>query len=115
MRSLCPLNYGLELFGDRWTLLIIRDMMFFDKHYYNEFLSSTEGISTNILADRLALLEREGFIVKQKDKTHRQKPVYYLTPRGLSLKPVLLTVMKWSLDDTESGSLYQHVTLNKLP
>lgn len=103
MRSDCPLNFGLELFGDKWTLLIIRDLMFFNKHYYNEFLSSNEGISTNILADRLALLEREGFIRKEKDKGHKQKIVYRLTEKGIDLLPVILEIGLWS--DKYAGDL----------
>lgn len=96
MRSDCPLNFGLEIFGDKWTLLIIRDMMFFNKRYYNEFLMSKEGISTNILADRLAMLERERFITKQKDGKHKQKIIYSLTEKGIDLLPVIIEVGLWS-------------------
>lgn len=96
MRSDCPLNFGLEIFGDKWTLLIIRDMMFFNKRYYNEFLMSREGISTNILADRLAMLEREKFITKQKDGKHKQKIIYSLTEKGIDLLPVIIEVGLWS-------------------
>jgi DNA-binding HxlR family transcriptional regulator len=96
MRSDCPLNYGLEIFGDRWTLLIIRDLMFFGKRYYNEFLSSAEGISTNILADRLLLLESEQIIKKGKDAEHKQKIIYSLTEKGIDLLPVILGIGLWS-------------------
>ncbi|WP_315822378.1 helix-turn-helix domain-containing protein [Paraflavitalea speifideaquila] len=75
MRSDCPLNFGLEVFGDKWTLLIIRDLMFFGKRYYGEFLESTEAISTNILADRLAMLEKQKIIVKKK-KQRAQAETY---------------------------------------
>ncbi|MBC8052195.1 MAG: helix-turn-helix transcriptional regulator [Sphingobacteriaceae bacterium] len=103
MRSDCPLNFGLELFGDKWTLLIIRDLMFFNKRYYNEFLSSAEKISTNILADRLALLEKQGFICKGKDKEHKQKIVYSLTGKGIDLLPVIIEIGLWS--DKYAGDL----------
>jgi Predicted transcriptional regulators len=73
MRSDCPLNFGLEVFGDKWTLLIIRDMMFFNKRFFGEFLSSDEGISTNILANRLNLLEDWGMITKNEVKEHKTK------------------------------------------
>jgi DNA-binding HxlR family transcriptional regulator len=96
MRSDCPLNYGLEIFGDKWTLLIIRDLMFFKKRYYNEFLTSAEGIATNVLADRLAMLEKEQLIKKGKDSTHKQKIVYRLTEKGIDLLPVLIHIGLWS-------------------
>jgi DNA-binding HxlR family transcriptional regulator len=96
MRSDCPLNFGLEIFGDRWSLLIIRDLMFFGKRYYNEFLDSAEEISTNILADRLAMLEKEKIIQKRKDKDHKQKLVYTLTQKGIDLLPVIIEIGLWS-------------------
>lgn len=96
MRSDCPLNYGIEIFGDKWTLLIIRDLMFFGKRYYNEFLTSAEGIATNLLADRLTMLEKEKIIRKQKDSQHKQKIVYTLTEKGIDLLPVILCIGLWS-------------------
>jgi len=96
MRSDCPLNYGIEIFGDKWTLLIIRDLMFFGKRYYNEFLTSAEGIATNLLADRLAMLEKEKIIRKEKDSQHKQKIVYTLTEKGIDLLPVILCIGLWS-------------------
>ena len=96
MRSDCPLNCWVELLGDKWSLLIIRDLIFFDKHYYNEFLSSAEGISTNILADRLTMLEKEGFIRKYQDQQHKQKIIYRLTEKGIDLLPVLIEIGLWS-------------------
>ena len=96
MRSDCPLNFGMEVFGDKWTLLIIRDLMFFGKRYYGEFLESAEGISTNILADRLAMLEKQKIIVKKKSKEHKQKLIYSLTQKGIDLLPVVVTIGLWS-------------------
>jgi DNA-binding HxlR family transcriptional regulator len=96
MRSDCPLNFGLEIFGDKWTLLIIRDLMFFGKRYYSEFLASAEGISTNILADRLVMLEQQSFIKKSKDETHKQKLIYSLTEKGIDLLPIILEIGLWS-------------------
>lgn len=96
MRSDCPLNFGLEIFGDKWTLLIIRDLMFFGKRYYGEFLESAEGISTNILADRLAMLEKQKIIVKKKSKEHKQKFIYSLTQKGIDLLPVIISIGLWS-------------------
>lgn len=96
MRSDCPLNFGLEIFGDKWSLLIIRDLMFFGKRYYNEFLASEECISTNLLAERLAMLEKEKIIKKERDKSHKQKMLYTLTEKGIDLAPVLINIGLWS-------------------
>jgi DNA-binding HxlR family transcriptional regulator len=96
MRSDCPLNFGIEIFGDKWTLLIIRDLMFFGKRYYNEFLTSAEGIATNVLADRLTMLEKEKIIKKEKDSTHRQKIIYSLTEKGIDLLPIIMNIGLWS-------------------
>ncbi|PYF70700.1 HxlR family transcriptional regulator [Pedobacter nutrimenti] len=94
-RSDCPLNVGLEIFGDKWTLLIIRDLMFFNKRYYNEFISSEEGISTNILADRLELLEKQGMVRKEKCLEHKQKILYKLTEKGIDLLPLIIEIGFW--------------------
>jgi len=96
MRSDCPLNYGIEIFCDKWSLLIIRDLMFFGKRYYNEFLTSDEHIATNLLADRLTMLEKEKIIRKSPDPQHKQKIVYSLTEKGIDLLPVILTIGLWS-------------------
>jgi DNA-binding HxlR family transcriptional regulator len=85
-RSGCPLSCSLDLFGDKWSLLIVRDMMFFGKSTYNEFLDSTEGISTNILSDRLLKLTEIGLITFT-GTTKRKK--YALTKMGLDVKPIL--------------------------
>lgn len=96
MRSKCPLNYGIELFGDKWSLLIIRDLTFASKRYYGEFLQSDEGISTNILANRLNSLEEIGIISKRNDDTHKQKLIYSLTEKGIDLLPILIEIGMWS-------------------
>ena len=95
-KSNCPINYALELFGDRWTLLIVRDLMFKGKHYYGEFLKSEEKIATNILASRLAMLEEAHIIEKSVDPAHASKIIYRLTEKGIDLVPVLIEVIKWS-------------------
>lgn len=96
MRSDCPLNYGIEIFCDKWSLLIIRDLMFFGKRHFNEFLSSEEHIATNLLADRLSMLEKEKLIRKSRNSQHKQKIVYSLTEKGIDLLPVILTIGLWS-------------------
>src|SRR5262245_13861349 len=84
-KSHCPINFALELFGDKWTLLIIRDLLFSGKKYYGDFLNSEEKISTNILADRLNMLEREGFVSKINDEHHGSKYVYAATQKAEDL------------------------------
>lgn len=96
MRSDCPLNFALELLGDKWSLLVIRDMVFFNKRYYNEFLASDECISTNILAARLDMLEEEGLITKKNDPGHKQKIIYSLTEKSIDLLPVIIEIALWS-------------------
>jgi len=96
MRSDCPLNFALELLGDKWSLLVIRDMVFFNKRYYNEFLASDECISTSMLATRLTMLEEEGLITKKNDPGHKQKIIYSLTQKSIDLLPVIIEIALWS-------------------
>lgn len=92
----CPIRYGLGLIGDKWSLLIVRDLMFKGRHNYGEFLNAGEGISTNILADRLAQFEAKGIISKSPDPSHGKKFHYGLTDKGLDLMPVMFAIMDWS-------------------
>jgi DNA-binding HxlR family transcriptional regulator len=103
-RSSCPIACSLDLIGDRWTLLVIRDMMFFEKQRFEEFLESPEGISTNILSDRLKYLEKVGLVEKQPYSNHSRRMNYQLTEQGKSLRPVLKAITVWGLKhlpDTE--------------
>lgn len=93
-RSECPLSYSLDFFGDKWSLLIIRDMILSDKETYGDFLNSNEKIATNILADRLSMLESNGFIIKQI-ANKKSKFTYTLTEKGISLVPVILELGLW--------------------
>jgi len=94
-RSLCPISLSLEVFGDTWTLLILRDMMFGGKRHFREMLQSDEGISSNILADRLRVLTEQGLVSKSGDPTHKQKAIYSLTEKGIALLPVLVQIGMW--------------------
>lgn len=96
-RSPCPVASTLDLIGDRWTLLVIRDMMFFGKQRFEEFLESPERISTNILANRLRLLEELGLAEKQPYSKHSRRMNYQLTEKGRSLRPVLKVITAWGL------------------
>ncbi|NET35046.1 MAG: helix-turn-helix transcriptional regulator [Cyanothece sp. SIO1E1] len=96
-RSHCPQNLILEVIGDKWSILIIRDLMINGKHYFREFLQSEEKIASNILSSRLKSLEEEGLIHKSSDPQHKQKIRYRLTQKGIDLFPVLMEMARWSL------------------
>lgn len=104
-RSDCPINFALETFGDPWTLLIVRDIVYFGKKTYGEFLESEEGMATNILASRLARLEQQGMLVKRPSRLDRRKEEYGLTEKGLDLIPVLVEMANWSArHDPQTGA-----------
>ena len=92
----CPVRFGMSQFGDKWSFLIIRDLMFKGRKYYNEFLEAGEGISTNILATRLADLEDNGIVTKRQDTIKRSKYVYTLTEKGIALMPMMLAMIDWA-------------------
>jgi DNA-binding HxlR family transcriptional regulator len=105
-RSGCPVSYTLDFLGDKWSLLIMRDMAIEGKVSYGEFLNSDEKIATNILADRLAMLEENGFITKKVAPDKKSKFFYSLTEKGISLVPILVEIGMW-------GSLYNPPGLDK--
>ncbi len=94
-RSECPISRSLDLFGDKWSLLIIRDIVFKGYRFYNEFLDAGEGIATNVLSDRLKKLELHGFVISEKYEKQRTKKVYRLTKEGIGLISILLEMMAW--------------------
>lgn len=96
-RSGCPINLALETVGDKWSLLVIRDMIFGGRRHFREMLNSEEGISSNILADRLRLLTEEGILTRADDPSHKQKVVYSLTEKGIELLPVLAALSNWGV------------------
>jgi DNA-binding HxlR family transcriptional regulator len=96
-RSTCPINASLELLGDRWSLLIVRDLVFAGLRTYKEFLSGEEGIATNILADRLESLQASGLITSARDPDDGRKLVYQLTSKGFDLAPALLELGRWAV------------------
>lgn len=96
LRSHCPVNFGLEAFGDRWALLILRDIVFRGKRTYGEFLRSEEGFATNILASRLEHLIAEGILRREEHGTDGRKDLYTLTEKGLDLVPLLFEMVLWS-------------------
>ncbi len=92
---MCPISSTLDILGDKWTLLIIRDLMYRGKKTYGEFLQSEEKIATNILADRLLVLEKTGIVEKKAFPGNRVKNLYQLTPKGIDLMPTLLEIVVW--------------------
>ena len=95
-RSGCPINLTLEVVGDKWSLLVIRDMMFGNRRHFRELLTkSEEGISSNILADRLTTLLDRGIITRDDDPSHKQKGIYSLTEQGIELLPILAQMSGW--------------------
>jgi len=96
MRSGCPINLTLEVVGDRWSLLVVRDMMFGNRRHFRELLTrSEEGISSNILADRLKTLLEQGIVTREDDPSHKQKGIYSLTAQGIELLPILAQMSAW--------------------
>ncbi|MDX3926497.1 MAG: helix-turn-helix domain-containing protein [Shinella sp.] len=95
-RSGCPINLTLEILGDRWSLIVIRDMMFGNRRHFRELLTkSDEGIASNILADRLKRLMEEGLITRSDDPSHKQKALYSLTEMAIALVPVFAAMGAW--------------------
>jgi DNA-binding HxlR family transcriptional regulator len=95
-RSGCPINLAVEVMGDRWTLVVLRDMMFGNRHHFRELLAgSQEGIASNILADRLRRLVANGLLWRSEDESHRQKIRYSLTEAGVQLVPVMAVLGSW--------------------
>ncbi|MDE2008697.1 MAG: helix-turn-helix transcriptional regulator [Candidatus Omnitrophica bacterium] len=104
-RSQCPVTNTLDLIGDKWTLLVIRDMMFLKKKTFNEFLESFEGIATNILTDRLRNLEEYGIIEKRPYQKAPVRYAYRLTRRGKDLRPLLMEMIYWGHKHIEGAGL----------
>jgi DNA-binding HxlR family transcriptional regulator len=95
-RSGCPINLSLEVLGDKWSLLIIRDMMFGNRRHFRELLhGSEEGIASNILSDRLHRLTEQGLVSRAPDPSHKQKVIYSLTEPAIQLVPVMAHLGAW--------------------
>jgi DNA-binding HxlR family transcriptional regulator len=103
-RSECPLNASVEMLGDRWSLLIIRDMMLRGFRNYKEFMDCYEGIATNILADRLRKLIANGIIAAEPDPADGRRLVYFLTKKGIDLAPVLTEMVLWAARYENTGN-----------
>ena len=97
LRSPCPIAGALDILGDRWTLLVMRDVLFYGKRRYADFLASPEGIPTNILADRLKLLVAKGVIRSERYSLHPPRVEYVLTEKGEDLRPIMRAMVEWGI------------------
>jgi DNA-binding HxlR family transcriptional regulator len=115
-RSGCPVSISLEVFGDRWSLLLVRDLMVRGYRTFKEFAESGEGIATNILADRLKRLQASGIITASDEPTDSRRVHYELTEKGISLAPVLLELLIWAAHHEETGApcaVIEHMEKNR--
>lgn len=103
-RSDCPVNISLEVFGDRWSLLIVRDLMVRGFTRFQDFVESGEGIATNMLADRLKKLQRCGIVTGVKDEEDGRRVIYRLTEKGIDLAPVMLELLIWGAQHEDTGA-----------
>jgi len=109
----CPISYALDTFGDRWSLLIVRDILIKGYQTYSEFQLSDEKIATNILRDRLRELEEFGIITKSKDPTNGRRVLYKLTPKGADIAPLIIEMVRWSAK-YDPDTLAKESTLKKI-
>jgi DNA-binding HxlR family transcriptional regulator len=115
-RSGCPVSVSLEIFGDRWSLLIIRDLMVRGYRTFKQFQNSGEGIATNILADRLERLERGGIVSAETDERDARRVNYRLTEKGIELAPVMLELLIWGARHEKTGApceVIEHLARNR--
>ncbi|QCR22413.1 helix-turn-helix domain-containing protein [Pontibacter sp. SGAir0037] len=116
-RSDCPISSSLDIFGDRWSLLIVRDLMLYESRTYGDFTKSAEKIATNILANRLQILENNGIIIKLPYPDNKVKALYKLSPKGVALIPALIEIALWGekyISNAEEGSPFlKEVKKNK--
>ena len=96
-RSQCPIACGLDMVGDHWTLLIVRDLLLLGRHEFRDMLEGDEGISSNILSDRLSKLQQDGLVSSLPHPESKRHKLYYLTPKGKDLIHVLVAMARWSL------------------
>lgn len=116
-RSDCPISFALDFLGDKWSLLVIRDLIFDKKRFYKDFLQSKEGIATNILSDRLKKLEKAGLITSRVYEKLKTQKEYTLTQKGKDLIPVLVEIIIWSAKHKDglavSGEFIEKATKNR--
>ena len=111
-KSHCPINYGLEVFGDPWSLLVVRDIVYCGKHTFNEFLASEEAIAPSVLSARLDQLVTAGMLSKDRDPADRRRVSYNQTEQGLRVIPILVEIADWGVDaDPDTGAPREWVAM----
>ena len=108
-RSNCPIACALDLIGDKWTLIVLRDLIMARKRYFQELLEGNEGIATNILASRLKLLEAAGLVTRRADPAQARRVIYAPTEKALDLLPVLIELMRWSMKNNSRSATPGHL------
>lgn len=115
-RSLCPVSCALDILGDKWTLLVLRDIIFMRKRYFREFLVSSEKIASNILSDRLKKLEAADIILRRPDPHNERRIIYAVTEKGLDLIPTILELLRWGakyeVENSKHDELIRQFDLN---
>ena len=104
-KSECPVSHALDIFGDSWSILIVRDMLIFNIHEYKDFIQSPEGISTNILASRLKKLTEAGIIKWIEHPDYKTRKLYYLTPAGKNFIHVIISLVEWAIQNLGSDPM----------
>ena len=116
-RSNCPISFTLDFLGDKWTFLILRDLAFKGRCFYKEFFEAGEGIATNVLSDRLKMLEAQGIVASKKSEELKTKKIYSLTDKGRGLIPTLVEMIVWGAthdpDTDASKEFVQEATHNR--
>lgn len=108
-RSTCPISYALDFVGDKWTLIVLRDLIFARKRHFQQFLDSNEGIASNILAARLKLLENAGLATRADDPEHGRRVLYAPTDKALDLMPVILELLRWGTKYNAKSAAPAHI------
>jgi DNA-binding HxlR family transcriptional regulator len=108
-RSACPINLAVELLGDKWSMVVLRDIMFADRRHFRDLLqNSEEGIASNILAARLQALADHGLLTRSDDPTHKQKVIYSLTESAIQLLPLMIQLGAWGTRHTPAAPEFGH-------
>jgi DNA-binding HxlR family transcriptional regulator len=108
-RSSCPVSCALDILGDKWTLLVVRDLIFFRKRYFGDFQNSPEKIATNILSDRLRKLEAAGMVLRQPDPDHGCRIIYAVTEKCLDLVPPIMELLRWGAKYVPESDVHENL------
>ena len=108
-RSSCPVSCALDIFGDRWTLLVIRDIIFKQKRHFGDFLTSPEKIASNILSDRLKKLEDCDIVLRRPDPANARRIIYTLTEKGFDLVPAILELLRWGVKHDPASDAHENL------